>query len=153
MNHSCGSMKPEKMLDKNMVGNSMKIALNIDVPKLSETRTRFTAAGGFGLASRINTSVLSAGETGFFVSEVLIMPTTTFFPPARTVAEEIFSLQQTAAVLDILKDGLNDPIDVTHLYAWHDVTELVLQYQIGHLYASINRLLKWIAEHGEEGTL
>ena len=81
------------------------------------------------------------------------MATTITVAPAQAIAEEILPLQQTAAVLDILKEGLNDPINDTHLYAWRDVTELVLEYEIKHLYASIDRLLAWIAIHGEEGTL
>lgn len=81
------------------------------------------------------------------------MPTYSFFSPTRVVEEEIVPLQQTLAVLEILERGLNDPINETHLYAWRDIADLVLQYEVEHLQASIDRLCAWIAEHGKEGTI
>lgn len=79
------------------------------------------------------------------------MPTKTR-SPYQAVQEAIPGLQHTAAVLEILQEGLNDPIDAIHLYAWRDVTEISLQHEVVQLYRSIDQLLAIVAGATEEGT-
>ena len=81
------------------------------------------------------------------------MPTNTFSSSLRAVKDQIPSLQHTAAVLDILKDGLNDPLDHTHLMVWRDITEMSLAHEVDRLYHSIDELLATIAAAMKEETL
>lgn len=76
----------------------------------------------------------------------------------HTICEELPILQQIAALLDLLKDGLNDAYNETRLRAWGDLVQLGLMQATLDLYNSIERLeaeyvQKHVARRAQEGNV